>query len=48
MHDVTKRWKLSAMDLESRRRWVEYSRAKDEMFRVHGHQAGPMVRGKRG
>jgi polyphosphate kinase len=32
MHDVTKRWKLSAMDLESRRRWVEYSRAKDEMF----------------
>jgi polyphosphate kinase len=32
MRDVTKRWKLSAMDLESRRRWVEYSRAKDEMF----------------
>jgi polyphosphate kinase len=32
MHDVTKRWKLSSMDLESRRRWVEYSRAKDEMF----------------
>jgi len=31
-NDVTKRWKLSAMDLESRRRWVEYSRAKDEMF----------------
>jgi polyphosphate kinase 2 len=29
----TKRWKLSPMDLESRRRWVEYSRAKDEMFR---------------
>jgi polyphosphate kinase len=32
MHDVTKRWKLSPMDLESRRRWVEFSRAKDEMF----------------
>jgi len=32
MADVTKRWKLSAMDLESRPRWVEYSRAKDEMF----------------
>jgi polyphosphate kinase 2 len=31
-NDITKRWKLSAMDLESRRRWVEYSRAKDEMF----------------
>jgi len=32
LHDPTKRWKLSPMDLESRRRWVEYSRAKDEMF----------------
>ena len=30
--DPTKRWKLSPMDLESRRRWLEYSRAKDEMF----------------
>jgi polyphosphate kinase 2 (PPK2 family) len=27
-----KHWKLSPMDLESRRRWVEYSRAKDENF----------------
>jgi polyphosphate kinase 2 len=27
-----KRWKLSPMDLESRTRWVEYSRAKDQMF----------------
>jgi len=32
IEDSTKRWKLSPMDLESRRRWVEYSRAKDEMF----------------
>jgi polyphosphate kinase 2 len=30
--DPTKRWKLSPMDLESRKRWVEYSRAKDVMF----------------
>ena len=30
--DPTKRWKLSPMDLESRARWVEYSRAKDIMF----------------
>ena len=30
--DPTKRWKLSPMDLESRNRWVEYSRAKDFMF----------------
>jgi polyphosphate kinase len=28
----TKRWKLSPMDLEARRRWVDYSKAKDEMF----------------
>jgi polyphosphate kinase len=28
----TKRWKLSPMDLESRKHWAEYSRAKDEMF----------------
>jgi len=30
--DPTRRWKLSPMDLESRTRWVEYSRAKDAMF----------------
>ena len=34
LEDPMRRWKLSPMDLESRRRWVEYSRAKDEMF-VH-------------
>ena len=28
----TKRWKLSPMDLESRKRWVDYSKAKDAMF----------------
>jgi len=32
LDDPTKHWKLSPMDLESRSRWVEYSRAKDEMF----------------
>ncbi len=32
LKDPTKRWKLSPMDLESRTRWVEYSKAKDEMF----------------
>jgi polyphosphate kinase len=30
--DPTKRWKLSPMDLHSRERWVEYSKAKDAMF----------------
>jgi polyphosphate kinase 2 len=32
--DPLKRWKLSDVDLQSRERWVEYSRAKDTMF-VH-------------
>ena len=32
LQEPHKRWKLSPMDLESRSRWVEYSRAKDEMF----------------
>jgi len=30
--DPTKRWKLSPMDLQSRSRWLEYSKAKDRMF----------------
>jgi AraC-like DNA-binding protein len=30
--DPAKHWKLSPMDLESRSRWVDYSRAKDVMF----------------
>ncbi|MFG2087201.1 MULTISPECIES: polyphosphate kinase 2 [unclassified Spirillospora] len=34
LEDPMRRWKLSAMDLESISRWEEYSRAKDEMF-VH-------------
>jgi polyphosphate kinase len=30
--DPMRRWKLSPMDLESRDRWVDYSKAKDNMF----------------
>ncbi|MCP4286564.1 MAG: polyphosphate kinase 2 [Gammaproteobacteria bacterium] len=30
--DPLKRWKLSPMDLQSRSRWMEYSKAKDAMF----------------
>jgi polyphosphate kinase 2 len=30
--DPSRRWKLSPMDLDSRAKWVEYSRAKDAMF----------------
>ncbi len=32
LNDPRRRWKLSPMDLESRTRWADYSRAKDEMF----------------
>jgi polyphosphate kinase 2 len=39
--DPTKRWKLSPMDLQSRARWVEYSMAKDEMFRYTDIKQAP-------
>jgi polyphosphate kinase len=32
IHDPLKQWKLSSMDLESRRRWEDYTRAKDVML----------------
>jgi polyphosphate kinase len=32
MKDLTRSWKLSPMDVESRAKWVEYSMAKDAMF----------------
>jgi polyphosphate kinase len=32
--DPLRQWKLSPMDLESRRRWFEYSRARDIMFKA--------------
>ena len=32
IEDPTKRWKLSPMDLKSRDKWEEYSKAKDDMF----------------
>ena len=41
LEDPTKRWKLSPMDLESRARWVEYSRAKDMMFEHTDIPASP-------
>ncbi len=39
--DPTKRWKLSPMDLESRAKWQEYSRAKDEMFKYTDIKQAP-------
>ena len=32
INDPTRRWKISPMDVESRTKWVDYSKAKDEMF----------------
>ena len=39
--DPLKRWKLSPMDLKSREKWVEFSKAKDEMFAVTDIPAAP-------
>jgi polyphosphate kinase 2 len=39
--DPTKRWKLSPMDLESRARWVDYSRAKDAMLAATDLKVAP-------
>jgi polyphosphate kinase 2 len=41
MNNPTKRWKISPMDLESRKHWDDYSRAKDEMFAVTDTQQSP-------
>ncbi|MCE9615781.1 MAG: polyphosphate kinase 2 [Lentisphaerae bacterium] len=41
IHDWTKRWKLSPMDLQSRARWVEYSKAKDAMFKATDIKQSP-------
>ena len=39
--DPRKRWKLSPMDLESHRRWYDYSRAKDAMFEATDSKHAP-------
>jgi polyphosphate kinase 2 len=41
--DPTRRWKLSPMDLQSRSKWVEYSRAKDENFRYTDISQAPWL-----
>jgi polyphosphate kinase 2 len=40
-NDPTKRWKLSPMDLESYNKWVEFSKAKDEMFKYTDIKQSP-------
>lgn len=34
IHDPVKQWKLSPMDLESRRRWERYTKAKEDMLEL--------------
>ncbi|MCF7848509.1 MAG: polyphosphate kinase 2 [Kiritimatiellales bacterium] len=36
-----KRWKLSPMDMQSHEKWVEYSKAKDEMFEYTDIEQAP-------
>jgi polyphosphate kinase 2 len=39
--DPMRRWKLSAMDLESHRRWYDYSRSRDAMFAATDTRRSP-------
>jgi polyphosphate kinase 2 len=39
--DPTKTWKISPMDIASREKWVEYSKAKDEMFKYTDIKQAP-------
>lgn len=39
--DMTRRWKLSPMDMASRIKWVEYSKAKDDMFKFTDTKQSP-------
>ncbi|MCX7986227.1 MAG: polyphosphate kinase 2 [Bacteroidales bacterium] len=41
INNPAKRWKISPMDLESRKRWVEYSKAKDKMFQYTDIKQAP-------
>ncbi len=41
IQNPTKRWKLSPMDMESRKHWIEYSKAKDDMFAATDNKVSP-------
>ncbi|GAB6909678.1 conserved hypothetical protein [Desulfosarcina cetonica] len=43
IEDPIRQWKLSPMDLESRRRWYDYSRARDAMFAATDTRTAPWV-----
>ena len=41
INDPKKQWKISPMDLESREKWMDYSKAKDEMFKYTDTKQSP-------
>ena len=41
INDPVRRWKLSPMDVKSRAKWVEYSKAKDDMFKYTDIKQAP-------
>jgi len=41
IEDATEHWKLSPIDLDARRRWYDFSRARDEMFRISDTKPAP-------
>jgi polyphosphate kinase 2 (PPK2 family) len=41
IHDPVRQWKLSPMDLPSRTRWYEYSKARDAMLEATDTQEAP-------
>jgi polyphosphate kinase 2 len=41
LSDPTRRWKFSPMDVTARSKWVEYSKAKDEMFAYTDTKVSP-------
>jgi polyphosphate kinase len=41
MRNPIKRWKLSPLDIQSRRHWIEYSQAKDDMFAATDRDVSP-------
>ena len=44
IHDPMKQWKLSPMDLESRRRWEAYTRAKEVMLGSNARTRESLIR----
>ena len=43
IHDPLRQWKLSPIDLPSRSRWYDYSRARDAMLKATDSKHAPWV-----